>query len=707
MRKYKQLLGKCIILSLWFFIAACEEDNPSGPDTNGGEFRYGEVKSFQVSGGAGTQVADPVSGSTFFFPAGGNGTLTLTPITSSPQPSPSGTGIGYKVEFTSSDSMSILVPYSDEQVPMLWVWTDPEVSLNESNSSVSETWVPLRPQDSISNPAVFKLIDPSKSSLAKGKNHGSPMASTTYKVWQDQLKKASVVWTKHTVLKELTRQHILDIYNLLPTSLQTKARAEIDGRLAPRVFMTYIGNVSFYHPFVYGTSGSDVFRWVDPYFTYSVLYGSTADPSTVAHEVGHYMSHVLLGDNAFYELSQQAVRNHDIGMPHAGRPMLEEYAMFSDYSIYGEVKNGLNMEEPYETLSGSSPKSVDWPSNEGYATCLLARLHTNKNNIIIRLPNETEDIPVVGASLTDLWSVLGNGPRNVNALRLEIGAYLDTKGMLDKLPVILERTGWTYHGSGKVVNDQKQGLPNLEVQSISKVGSENKEYLGSATKAVTDKDGNFKLDRIFPGSNYIRVWTSKVDSMDFPLTVDPNSATNASVSIGELVYGNLNDRFVFSKFIQTGSDGIIEEPMSINYDLPRHAKMLADVGSCKIDFDYYSSPKNKDPYIWYLPKVGDDDGLPCGSDDPDHSPAVDIKSSYNFSGSLTSGVYSGVAAFNSVGTERYAMTWYVCEATITNNKVIGTLIYHSRRYIPDPQDDQKMILKSEGSKSYSFEGTRE
>jgi len=399
------------------------------------------------------------------------------------------------------------------------------------------------------------MMDPSKSSLAKGKNR-VPMAAGTYKVWQDKLDKASAVWTKHTVLKDLTKQHILDIYNLLPASVQTKARTEIDGRLAPRVFTTYIGSVSFYHPFVHGTSGSDVFRWVDPYFTYSVLYGSIADPSTVAHEVGHYMSHVLLGDNGFYELSQQAIRNHDIGTPHEGRPMLEEYAMFSDYSIYGKVKHGFVMEEPYETLNGSLPQSVDWPSKEGYATCLLARLHTTKNTIITKLPDETQDIPLVGASLTDLWGILANGPRNVNALRLEIGAYLNTKTMLDKLPAILERTGWTYHGSGKVVNGQKSPVANVKVQAISKVGSEKKEYVGSQTKVITDKDGNFALDHIFPGSNFIRVWASDVDSMDFPLTVDPNSKTNTSFAIGELVFTKAVTFTIIPASLQGSKDSV-------------------------------------------------------------------------------------------------------------------------------------------------------
>jgi hypothetical protein len=195
--------------------------------------------------------------------------------------------------------------------------------------------------------------------------------------------------------------------------------------------------------------------------------------------------------------------------------------------------------------------------------------------------------------------------------------------------------------------------------------------------------------------------------MDIPITIDPNLLTSTSVTLGELVYGRLNDRFVLSKFTATGSDGIIEEPISLNLELPSQAKMVADPTSCVIDLDYYSAPNDKMAYLWYLPKDGDSDGLPCGSDGPNLSPAADIKSSYTFSGSLSNGTYSGVAAHNSVGNERYAVTWYICQAIITNNKVTGTLVYHSRRYVPDPINSDKMILKSEGSRSYSFEGVRE
>jgi hypothetical protein len=705
-QKGRNMTCKRLLAFLYFMgpvLLSCGDASvdPQDPGTDGTD--YGEPRTYPVAGGPGTAIRDEVSGEVFLFPNGGNGTLTVAPITAAALPGPAEGGQGFKVEYTGSDSIEIHVAYAADQTPMVWIWADPGVSLAETDPSSSRTWVPLEPADSAGNPAVFALIDPGKPSPASGRYAlQNPSAKTTYQIWKDKIRKSSLVFTRLATLTELTNKNIEDIYRLLPAALQRQARSEIDVRLKPRVFTTYVGWVSFYHPFVYGSNWSLLTRTVDPYFTYAVLWGTIADPSTVAHEVGHYMSHVLLGDDAFDELSGQAVRTHDVSDPHQGRPMLEEYAMFSDYSVYGKVKGGLLMEDPFVTLKEhGSPRTADWPSKEGYATCLLARLHTTENTIVTASGQEPEDIPTVGASLTDLWGILGTGPRTVNGLRAGIGSYLASKGIYDRLPVIMERTGWSYHGTGTIVTPQDKPIPGAKVQAIARVASENREYAAPQQPVTTGEDSTFAIDRLFPGDAFIRVWASPTDSMDFPVRIDADRSTSETIQLGKLVYGRLNDRFAVSSFTETGTYGVFEEPMSY-YDLLVLAGMAGSPASCVLALGYYGKPGSRKAHLFYYPEEGDSETIACGTDGIDF--ADDVKSGYSFTGNLGSGSFDGTAVTSAIG--RKAVTWYECRASIADNKVTGTLVYHSRRYIPDPGDAEKVVLQSEGSKTFSFGGTR-
>ncbi|RJP53337.1 MAG: hypothetical protein C4586_01550, partial [Anaerolineaceae bacterium] len=101
-----------------------------------------------------------------------------------------------------------------------------------------------------------------------------------------------------------------------------------------------------------------------------------------------------------------------------------------------------------------SPGLVDYPSQEAYATCLLSRLHVN-DATIHDSQGDDEDIPVVNASFADLFEILyARKPTTTNMLRAEISLYLAALGRDDRLPAILERTGWSYNGYGTVLNDE-------------------------------------------------------------------------------------------------------------------------------------------------------------------------------------------------------------------------------------------------------------
>ena len=147
-----------------------------------------------------------------------------------------------------------------------------------------------------------------------------------------------------------------------------------------------------------------------------------------------------------------------------------------------------------------------------------------------------EDIPVVGASFTDLFEILyTRKPATTNALRAELAIYLAGRNQADRLPAILERTGWSYNGFGTVLDEHGQAVANAEVQSVCKVASQNgREYLAPPEPVRTDAQGRFTLPRIFPGTNTIRVKNGGT-VQDFAYTFDPDTRTDVADNIGPLV----------------------------------------------------------------------------------------------------------------------------------------------------------------------------
>jgi len=502
------------------------------------DFRYGIPRTYNVSSTTDISIQDTLSGNTFRLPQGGNGTLTITPITSAPENGPAA-GIAYKVEYSGAGPLQILIPYNTGEVPLLWLWGEPAVSIDELNTmlessdesnAIPEIWMPLPRADKTSNPAAFDI------SVAN-----STIKLQSPKFWQAKLDKNDGVFDRLGKLCYLASQDIQKIVDKLPANIQQNAVLEINGRLHAYLdgFYELYSSKSLYHPFSYITGNAD------PYFIFVATKlggGVLADESTVAHEVGHYMSHVLLGDDRMRNLEAQAIREHGKGDAHANRPMLEEFAYFSDYCIVYEPNGkGGSIEDFAATYgSGRTPKTVDWPSLEGYATSLLSKMHTQnaQQNSIID-PNTTELIPLIQAPLSDLWGILAEGPMSVTALREKIEAYLgDAKK--DKLAPLLESSGWSYNGSGRIVDLNNQKIPFAMVQALAKVPSEEKkEYLLPLAPVKADKDGIFTLDRIFPGSNYIRVWPSEGAKQFLDLSlrpVDPSNPTNVDLILGDIIY---------------------------------------------------------------------------------------------------------------------------------------------------------------------------
>lgn len=494
-------------------------------------FEYGTPKSYNLSSKAGTSIQDSITGDIFIFPDGADGTLIVTPINIAPGADTDDSGYGFQVEYTGTEAVHYSISYNDGEYPALWVWGKPDMNVYEY-PSLNGMWMPVsKVNNDLNNTAVFAITTNNLSAnfAVSNKIRKKPLYSA--KIWKKKLNEAEW-YNKKSVFESEIKSVLTQVIDLLPEDIQNRVKTEIDGRLNAYIYPTAQSGMyerSQYRPFDWLTGT------IDPTF----LFGSLAEQRTVVHETGHYISHVLGGDTVMQILKEQALGEHGVGNFHAGRPMLEEYAYFTEYTILKEIGGVKKLDMSILSLS---PASKDTPSIEGYAVRLLAlMLKDNSAELLSKdssLSGEDEDIPMINASLQDIWKILAETPVTVDELYTKIYNYLSEKGEIEKLPPFLERTGWSYNGEGKVVDSQGNGISGVMVQSVAKVSSNgiSREYKAPLKPVFTDKDGKFIFDRIFPGNSVIRVKKSETSEeyMDFPLKTDIKKATNVKIDLGKL-----------------------------------------------------------------------------------------------------------------------------------------------------------------------------
>ncbi|MFH1144943.1 MAG: hypothetical protein V1774_10410 [Candidatus Eisenbacteria bacterium] len=532
----------CLIPLLLCAACSPERERIAVPEPETG-FEVGEVTDYEVSETAETTVADTVSNATFVFPSGAQGQLGVARILTSPIAAPD-SAEGFRVEFTSDDRIQLLLPRGENTEPLLWVYAIPVTSTYDALPQ-AEAWLPVMPVDTLSNPAVFELYEagemPAGARMsAVAKTGATGVAKTrpaqSYFFMRRYIRRDAWEWQNMDNIRLVTRWTIRDVIAALPGPLQAFALQETENRLALRGWVALASpEVSAYSAFEYWARGA--YRRLYPRFSFVATGPTRATEATIAHEVGHYMSHVFLGDNGFEALSQQLREVHQFGDAHPERPMLEEYAQFVDYFKNGYVSGSISPDQPFRALRthhpSATPQNTDWPSMEGYPTCLLARLQTESNTITGQ-SGGSEEIPAVNWSFSQLLGLLFSAkPLTVNQLRPEIALALEQQGEEDRLAPILERTGWSYHGHGTIRDARGHPVQGAWVRSKCKVPSEGPDqvYYAPLAPAETNASGAFQLVRLFPGENWLEVVVEDV-TYEFPIEVDANRSTMDDVDLG-------------------------------------------------------------------------------------------------------------------------------------------------------------------------------
>lgn len=105
-----------------------------------------------------------------------------------------------------------------------------------------------------------------------------------------------------------------------------------------------------------------------------------------------------------------------------------------------------------------------------------------------------------------------------------------------KLPVIAERSGWSYSARGVLVDMFGNPIAGASVENVIEVGTG--ETYTTNDSMTTLSDGTFLLDRVFPDTSSLRVRLSAEHPFsytDYEITVPWTQATNVRVDLGTIL----------------------------------------------------------------------------------------------------------------------------------------------------------------------------
>ncbi|MBN2281375.1 MAG: hypothetical protein JXQ65_12415 [Candidatus Marinimicrobia bacterium] len=523
---------KIYMLILLAAILSCsdEDRNPVNGTNQNTDWKYGSAQSYDVNSASAVTVVDDITGYSFFFPEGGNGVLEIRKIKNGP--SLEFDADQFEVNYDGAENIYIQVSKNEgEEIALFGHFQIGNTVLDGAENYLNWWEIPAFSESGES--VLYDL----QGEWALSKEAQPTVNINKFAV--SRLSAGSTLQQKKLAIRTTVAQCIDEWLNNLPAGLKSSAQTQINGDRAYRINWSNDGNA-----YVHGNN------WISSnanfYFT------QDAQLPTIAHEVGHYMHHVLCGYeeyNAMYERFPRdfwgAAIAHDIGDYREGRDeILEDVAQFSQFMIVGDVDNydPLNIQNRnsvHDLCNQKDPDEVDFPSHEAYGVWMLASLLRTNNEIYTFRTNLPKvAVPVVGAPICDVLHLIASGPDNTDELREFIYAYLLAKGgdYQYMLPALLEPIGWSYNGFGYILDENDQPVDDAVVISVCKVGA--KEYY-TRKSTETGSNGKFYLDRIFPGANYLRVYTNNGhDSTDFNLVLDWEEMTNTTLELGNFKISN-------------------------------------------------------------------------------------------------------------------------------------------------------------------------
>ncbi len=274
------------------------------------------------------------------------------------------------------------------------------------------------------------------------------------------------------------------------------------------------------------------------------------------HEMGHYLTHMLLGTDRYKALEEYAPRDgHALGALALGHrnTLVEEYSHIAQHLQQGHItqydlRSLARVNNWRDLMAPFPPSQFDAPSLEGFATAMALALTRGPADTLVydfSADGHQSRAPAFGVTARQLMEVLAAGPSTPMALR---DLLVPLAGGDVGMAAVVEPLGWSYRGAGRVLDGA--GIPVAGVTIASVVRVVGKDYATPAS-APTGTDGRFTLTRIYPGTSSLRLYRQRsgggIDSATVAtLTVAWSKPTPDTVAIGDLVHEDFADLTRFS-----------------------------------------------------------------------------------------------------------------------------------------------------------------
>ena len=528
------------------------------------KFTYGLVKTYAVSSAKDTRITDSATGQTLRFPDGGTGNVQIAQITSGPAAPFSGQGM--QIDYAGRTPIQLLVKDPGGKTDLVVMG----YGFNPGSHIIGNEWMSVREVSNVDGYRAFDLVMPFESSrqssallLASsrppfdlGKSFMLPLQQDTktlgqHDYWVSKVASDSKEYEIRGWIKLQAGDYMDRLANELPPQIKqevTNRRQAAPLKLDPAAMVNNPSYTGFWFK-VPGIPGI-----IDPgaISTYPQLHINLKQPElarTVAHETGHYATHMLIGDQLYRAMEDQnptdfsgAMTMHGFGDRSANRKIfyVDEPAYFIEYFFTGGLqggKAGIGSMSPIgireRVFAGNPPERIDAPTLEGFGFLMFESLVRTESTIVIPGERTSQDFPVVGMSFGEVFEIISMGGTSIDLVREQIEQKLRLRGQADYLPVIAQRNGWRYMVKGRLIDEAGQPVGGALVESIAQVNLNT--YKGGASKTPTDANGSFVIDQhVFPGNSSLRIKIGNV-TCDTLIKIPWSQPTNQQFDLKDLV----------------------------------------------------------------------------------------------------------------------------------------------------------------------------
>ncbi len=501
---------------------------------------YGDPAVYPIPPVPGAAIRDSVSGCAFRFPEGG-GELRVTPIRSGPRTAPADGA--FEVRYTGSSPVTLSLDHQPEDLDFLLAYVSFEGVVLDCDDPAASGWIPLPVEAAVGDTLVFDLPLGEKASRFAA----APAAAAS-----DRGTRPRPQWTGVSQFKRLrfaagtnrqqmtalyeqnTRDALAALMNAVPPARRGTVTTRMAGAMAFTVYVDSVGpkaQDARYVPF------HDVLGY-RPACTFQMNDRTAA---SVAHEVGHHLHHLLLdqGYNSFALSSRPS--GHHVGQPGSKNNLIEDPAYFTEYYLNGTA-SGANPEHGRWVTNNAGtrmrPETSDIPDLEGFTAAMFASV-TRQTARIYNYEEATVDVPVIAQHPDSMfqacYEIFAQGTDDVLEAREKLEGALAAIQEADKLPVMLQALGWTYHGKCRFVDRNNQPLSGVMARPVAQAGGAT--WRLKPGPAASDPTGEYTLPELFPARNTLRVYKGS-DSMDVPVArvIPWSDPTTQEQDLGDIVF---------------------------------------------------------------------------------------------------------------------------------------------------------------------------